>query len=410
MHNQLNLSLVLGFSVTIPQFAMNMPAPALPQIGTDLQVSSSSLPFVITLYLVGYAMAVLLAGGLAERWGARRVHLWGTMGFCLASLMCVTESWPVLLLSRFLQALCGCGVTVLARLIVQQRYPQASQLGIITALALAVALSPSVAPLLGGAWLEIGSWRGIFLVLAGMGACSLLGFLLCVPEDNSVDDQAAARKRTNPSGSMTTSPGHESGRTLESADWSFTLRQSLQDTRHPDFRRYVTTISLVSMSQIAFLANSAWPVQHDMGVSASDYGFMLGLVALGFVLGTQLSRRGVPLLGTWPILRAAALLAAACGMALVACALCWPHAPWSLMLPMFGIMTSVGMVVPATQAGLLRIPARKPGYLASLFFFTQISFSSLYGMGVAALDMHVLTLAIVVALPCLVLGGLALRK
>lgn len=85
----------------------------------------------------------------------------------------------------------------------------------------------------------------------------------------------------------------------------------------------------------------------------------------------------------------------------------WPASAWALALPMLGIMVSVGMIVPASQTGLLGIPSRNPGALASLFFFGQIALASVYGMVARIIDMTAWHLALVVALPCLVLGGMA---
>lgn len=166
----------LVFSATVPQFGMNMPAPALPRIGHELSSDGGALQFVITLYLLGYALAVLLSGFAAQRWGARRLHLWGMTVFSLASLLGMwVDSLGMLLGLRFVQAVCGCGITVLSRLLVQQHFPASRHLGIITVLALAVALSPSVAPLAGGLVLDGWGWRA-----ASMACCwGWLHWVLC---------------------------------------------------------------------------------------------------------------------------------------------------------------------------------------------------------------------------------------
>lgn len=68
----------------------------------------------------------------------------------------------------------------------------------------------------------------------------------------------------------------------------------------------------------------------------------------------------------------------------------------------------MGQYVPASQTGLLGISSRNPGALASLFFFGQIALASVYGMVARIIDMTAWHLALVVALPCLVLGGMAI--
>lgn len=377
----LNFSLI--FSSTIPQFGMNIVAPALPQLGNYFHSEVTSLQFVITLYLIGYAFAVLFSGVLSERFGARQVHIWGITVFSLSSFACTqVTSFYLLLALRFIQALCGCGITVLSRLIIQQVYPAQKHIGIITTLALVVALSPGVAPVLGGLILDIYDWKQIFWFLGGMGGISLLLFCYFVPSIQKYPNNIS---------------------TISSF-----FNEVFHGVKQQAFRRYLVAISLVSMGQIAFLANSAYPIQINMGISASEYGFLLALTAIGFVIGTQIARIIVPQYGTQAVLLCAGIVSLLGGTAIISASYLWPNSPWSLVAPMLIIMLSVGIVVPATQAGLLRIPSAKPGYLASVFFFGQIALSTIYGMGTKSFNTDSLTLSIAVAAPCLLLGGLSL--
>ncbi len=374
-------TVAIVFSATVPQFGMNLLTPALPQIGAALQAPQSAWQYVVTVYLIGYALAVLAAGFLAERFGVRRVHLWGVGLFCLSTVLAVfAPSFAWLLGLRFLQALGGCGITVLSRLIVQKTYPPEAHIGIVATLALAVALTPSVAPLLGGALLGLGSWQLLLWVLLILGGLSGLLFWWAVPTDTGV-----------PSG--------------RKSFWTV-VHHCVHEARHPGFIRYLLAISLVSMGQIAFLANSAYPLQMQASLSPRAYGALLGVIALGFVLGTQTARRLVPRHGIDRLLRWAALASMASAVSLPGVTILWPGSAWGLALPMFVAMLVVGMVVPLSQTGLLSIPSRHPGYLASLFFFAQIALSTGYGMGVALLPMDLLTLACATALPYAVFGGM----
>lgn len=370
----------LIFSVMVPQFGMNAVAPALPQIGQDFGVQPSSLQFIITVYLIGYAFSMLGAGFLAERFGARRTQLWCVFLFSLTSIWCAFEtSFPALVWLRFVQALFGCGVTVLSRLLVAQIFPESRHLSLVTALALAVAVSPSVAPLIGGWLLVAADWRGIFLFLAGLGFSSFLLFFFLVPVDRA---HASSFDRM--------------GAVLSSC-W--------KDVCNQHFRRYLLAISLVSMSQIAFIANSSYPMQVHLGLSASHYGLLLGLVALGFIIGTQITRWLVPTYGIDWMLAAAGLTTFISAGGIVTAVTIWPDSPLSLAIPMFVVMLGVGMVVPASQAGLLGLQPKYPGYLASVFFFSQIALSTGYGMGMKAFELDEHMLAAAVALPCFIFGA-----
>lgn len=388
---------------------MNMIVPALPQLGQALQIDGSSLAFIITVYLIGYAIAVLFSGALADRFGSRRVHLLGSSLFVLSSLLApFAQSLGPLLALRFIQAASIGGITVMARLLAKHLYPESRQVDIITTLALVVALTPALAPLAGGTLLLVANWPAIFFAQAFIGLLSLMLFWRHVPEssaptrDTTLTGSAASHDtQTQPQREGQTGRLHDSPLKR--------ILQTLHEARHPTFCRYALAISLVSMSQIFFLAHSAYPIQTEQELSGSQYGVLLGLITTGFVIGTQVTRLAIPRFGLHRLLRIASGLAALCGLMMIGLTHLGPGTATSLGAPMFGIMLCVGIVVPATQAGLLQIPARHPGMLASLFFFTQIVGSTLYSTGAKLVTMDIQTLAAGTALPCLLLGVISWR-
>jgi len=69
-------------------------------------------------------------------------------------------------LARFVQALGGCVGTVTTRLMVSQHYGLHDRMKILTTPASAIAITPCLAPLAGGALLSHVAWRGVFIVTA----------------------------------------------------------------------------------------------------------------------------------------------------------------------------------------------------------------------------------------------------
>ena len=351
----LPLSVAIILAATVPQFGMNIITPALPQIGTFFGVDIDTLPLLITSYLAGYAIAVLFAGIMAERYNLKTLQLWTSFLFALSSIACCyAPTMEILLGLRFIQALLGCGVTVLARLMVQRTYPSEQHIGIITALALAVAISPVIAPVIGGVLIENSTWTLLFYVLATMGILAGILVWCFVP--------------TLPVSAQTNKvPIHS------------IFQQCFQSIKGSDFSLYLWSISLVSMSQIAFVSASASVMQNTLQISPKFYGLLLAIIAVGFVIGTQITRTQVPKHGLPFIYKIAGIVSALSCMLMASLTLLYPTHYLGLILPMFGIMLTVGLVVPASQAGLLRIKTHYSGYLASLFFFSQIMLSTLYG-------------------------------
>lgn len=148
---------------------------ALPVLAGELSVSDSVAVWLITLYQLMITMLLLPLASAGEKYGFRRVFLWGTCIFTLSSVLCsLSSSFLWLLLARGLQgigAACVMGVNIaLTRLI----YPR-EVLGRGMALnAMVIAISTAAGPTIAGAILTIGSWHWLFLMNIPFGVAAFL--------------------------------------------------------------------------------------------------------------------------------------------------------------------------------------------------------------------------------------------
>ena len=102
------ISSIAAFVVQLDGSALNV---ALPAVGQSFDISLSSLQWVANSYALAYACLLLAAGATSDRFGARRVFVWGYGVFLAASVLCATSFNPALLiLGRALQ---GAGGSIL---------------------------------------------------------------------------------------------------------------------------------------------------------------------------------------------------------------------------------------------------------------------------------------------------------
>src|SRR6202012_3051671 len=85
---------------------------ALPDIGKDLNASTSALQWILNGYLLTLASLILLGGSLGDRLGRRRGFQAGVALFTVASLLCaVAPSTNLLIAARLIQGVGGALLT-----------------------------------------------------------------------------------------------------------------------------------------------------------------------------------------------------------------------------------------------------------------------------------------------------------
>lgn len=141
-----------------------MLAVALPEIRADFGVSHASIGWLVSAYLIAMAVAQPLAGRLSDQLGRNRVFRAGLLGFLALSLgAAVAPSYWLLVTFRTGQALVGAAVIPTGMAMLRESLPVtrlAQSYGLTGSL---ISLSAAGGPLLGAAFIGVGSWRLLFL-------------------------------------------------------------------------------------------------------------------------------------------------------------------------------------------------------------------------------------------------------
>ena len=171
--------------------AIDSMLPALPQIGQALGVADhNQRQWIITAYLLGFGVAQLAYGSLADRFGRKPVLLVGLSLYVLfAGLCALSTSFEMLLVAR---ALCGVGAAatrVLSVSIVRDCY-SGRQMARVMSLSFIVFLAvPIIAPSIGQAIVLVAPWPWIFGVLAIFGLAVIAWAALKLPETLHPEDR-----------------------------------------------------------------------------------------------------------------------------------------------------------------------------------------------------------------------------
>lgn len=161
---------------------------ALPTIQDDLGASATQLEWVVSVYLLAFAAALLTAGRLGDLVGRRRMFLIGVVGFGAASLACSLAPAPGELIAA--RAVQGAAAAVLVPQVLatfREIFTDGKERGAAFALygtigGVATALGLLLGGVLTDADLFGWGWRTIFAVNVPIAAVVLVAALALVPE------------------------------------------------------------------------------------------------------------------------------------------------------------------------------------------------------------------------------------
>ncbi|HSP64815.1 MAG TPA: DHA2 family efflux MFS transporter permease subunit, partial [Candidatus Deferrimicrobium sp.] len=165
---------------------------ALPTISRDLHTGLSDLQWITDAYLLTLGALIILGGSLGDRFGRRRVFVFGLVSFTAASIMCgAAPNTLVLIIARALQGVGGALLVPGSLAIISASFvaeDRARAVGLWSGLS---GVSVVVGPFVGGWLVDAVSWRAIFFLNVPLAAAAVMIALRHVPETR--DDTAAGR-------------------------------------------------------------------------------------------------------------------------------------------------------------------------------------------------------------------------
>ena len=176
--------LVLCGAIFLDAMDVSMVGVALPSIREDLGLSTSSLQWVVSAYVLGYGGFLLLGGRAADLFGRRRVFLISLGVFVVASALGgLADDGSFLIATRFIKGI-SAGFTAPAGLsIITTSFAEGPARNKAIALYTATgATGFSLGLVFGGLMTEIG-WRWVFFLPVPVALATLIAGIRLVPAD-----------------------------------------------------------------------------------------------------------------------------------------------------------------------------------------------------------------------------------
>jgi len=357
----MRIEVLLTAVVGLGALSIDMFLPSLPAIAHGFGAPPATAQLTVTLFLATLAACQLVYGPFSDRFGRRWVLIGGLSLYATAGLVCASAStMGMLIAARVLQALGAASGPVVARAVVRDLYERDRAARVLAYMGTAQALTPILAPVLGGYIHEGFGWRAVFFVQAGFGGLFLLLAAALLRETNVRRDPTA----------------------LQPAQLFQNIATLLGDKA---YLAYALANALMFGGQFAFISGSAFVLITLLGVSPSVFGRSFGAVAVGLMAGNFLSGRFGPRLGLDRTILCGTSLGAVAGLTMASMAWSGVLTLPSVIVPMFCFAVGLGLTLPNGAAGAIGPFPRMAGLAAAVLGFIQLTGSAVYSIGVGHL-------------------------
>ena len=161
---------------------------ALPAIGKDLHADLADLQWVLTAYLLTLGSLLVLGGSLGDRFGRKRIFMYGLIGFAAASAACgAAPSIGILIGARAIQGVAAALLVPGSLAIISASFHPDDRGRAIGAWSGLGGVATAAGPFLGGWLIDSVSWRLVFFINLPLVAVALAICIRHVPETRDVD-------------------------------------------------------------------------------------------------------------------------------------------------------------------------------------------------------------------------------
>jgi EmrB/QacA subfamily drug resistance transporter len=152
----------------------NVVAVSLPSIARSFHAGFADVEWVVSAYMVAFASCLLPMGGLADRYGRKKMMIGGLVVFALASLGCgLAASAPFLNIARAVKGVGASMLLTAALAVIANAFPGAKERTWAWAVwGMTMGIATTLAPLVGGVISQWIGWRWIFLL--NLPVCAVL--------------------------------------------------------------------------------------------------------------------------------------------------------------------------------------------------------------------------------------------
>ncbi len=280
-------------------------APSLPHLPALLATDAPTVTLTMSLNLAAFALAQLIHGPLADRFGRRPVFMWGMAAFMVTALAAAAaQSIGQLIAARILMGTAASVEAVIALAVIRDLYDDIGAVRILAIYGMVIAIAPAIGPVIGGFVFVWAGWRANFLLLAVTIALVFAMAARWLPETAAQVDHRALEWRRMAGGY---------GALLANRT----------------YMGFALALSFGLAGVFAFVTGAPFVLIGRHGIATQYYGFFQMAIVAAFFIGATIANRAVGRIDARRICALGVAIAVAGGVALIGVA-ALAESPWSI--------------------------------------------------------------------------------
>ncbi len=317
------LSLFLG----IQPITTDLYLPALPAITEGFGATMGQAQLTLTALLLAFGTSQLVWGPLSDRFGRRPILITGLAAYAVAAIGSMFASSMELLITwRAMQGVAMGAVVICARAMTRDLYAPADGARVMSKGLSGLGLIACISPLLGGLLTDWLGWRAAMAALSVFSAGVLVLAYFKFQETINTRSPLALQPAT-------------------------LLRTWGTIVRHPTFWAYAMLATTSYGGLFTFLASSSFVFIKVLGLSKTQYGLVMGMMSLSYIMGTFMCRRLLTRFGVLRTVWIGGCITLVSGTLLAGFAMAGFASVWTILLPFCVFMLGHGVHQSCGQSG-----------------------------------------------------------
>lgn len=352
----LNSRTVLGtILILCPQIlsfalALDIYVPSIPAIKQAFGADQGMMQLTISLFMLVTGLGQLIVGPISDQIGRRKIVLTSIGFFIAGSLLgAAAHSIETLIFARVVQALGACGMMVSVFAIVRDLFSGDDCGKIYSFLNSSIALSPLLAPLIGGYIQYYINWQASFIFLALLGAVILISAMVNINETLALNNRRNMKKELF-------------------LDYWFVLK-------HKKFLIYNFCAAAGFAGFLTFFSSSSYIIITLLGIPEQHFGFYFATIGIVFFIGSLVSGYLAKHIGTYKTVVLGAFLMTLSGLVMLVWYWQFGLSAAAFMGPMLIMGFGGAFLMGAGAGGAIEPFPEMAGTASALFGCTQFVFA-----------------------------------